>query len=459
MCSRSESKGVSLMEVKDVVSLHGSLRGCVEKAGKGVNITDEAALRRKGIDTLVYNAVHNSDAAVRDEARGLIKAVAASLGAYSASIQNLYEAMGRAEVSGFTVPAINIRGLTYDTARAVFRAAKALDSGAFIFEIAKSEIGYTAQRPVEYTGCILSAAVKEGYKGPVFIQGDHFQINAKKYAEDNAAEVASLKELIKEAVEADFYNIDIDASTVVDLSRETVLEQQRPNFEITADLTSYIRGLEPDGVTVSIGGEIGEVGKKNSTEEELRAFMDGFNGILGEDTKGISKISIQTGTSHGGVVLPDGTIAKVKVDFDTIEALSKVSREVYGLSGVVQHGASTLPDDAFHVFTERGAAEVHLATGFQNMLYDSAAFPADLKEDIYAHLKEHMKSEWAEGQTEEQFIYKTRKKGFGPFKKQMWDLPEETKAAIGGELEERFEMLFKELGCVNNTAIVKKAMG
>ena len=455
------------MEVKDIGALYGSLKGCLEKVDKGVNITDEAALRDGGIDTLVYNAVLNSDAAVRDEARGLIKAVAASLGAYSASIQNLYEAMGRGEVSGFTVPAINIRGLTYDTARAVFRAAKALDSGAFIFEIAKSEIGYTAQRPAEYTACILSAAVKEGYQGPVFIQGDHFQINAKKYNEDKASETASLKELIKEAVEADFYNIDIDASTVVDLSKETVQEQQRPNFEITADLTTYIRDLEPDGVTVSIGGEIGEVGKKNSTEEELRAFMDGLASIIGQGggqgredgVKGISKISIQTGTSHGGVVMPDGTIAKVKVDFDTIEALSKVSREVYGLSGVVQHGASTLPDDAFHHFTERGAAEVHLATGFQNMLYDSLSFPADLRGEIYDHLKEHMKSEWAEGQTEEQFIYKTRKKGFGPFKKQMWDLPVETKAAIGGELEERFGMLFKELGCVNNTAIVKKAMG
>src|SRR3972149_2839339 len=105
--------------------------------------------------------------------------------------------MGRGELEGFTVPAINIRGLTYDTARAIFRSAIRKKSGAFIFEIAKSEIGYTGQRPSEYTACCRAAAIREGYRGPVFIQGDHFQINAKKFGSDRAGEVADLKKLIK----------------------------------------------------------------------------------------------------------------------------------------------------------------------------------------------------------------------------------------------------------------------
>jgi len=37
-----------------------------------------------------------------------------------------------------------------------------------------------------------------------------------------------------------------------------------------------IRDLEPDGITISVGGEIGEVGGKNSTVEELQAFMEGY---------------------------------------------------------------------------------------------------------------------------------------------------------------------------------------
>lgn len=69
--------------------------------------------------------------------------------------------------------------MTYDVARQIFRVANKHNVGAFIFEIAKSEIGYTFQRPSEYASCVLAAAIKEGYKGPVFIQGDHFQFNAK----------------------------------------------------------------------------------------------------------------------------------------------------------------------------------------------------------------------------------------------------------------------------------------
>ncbi|MDH4227209.1 MAG: class II fructose-bisphosphate aldolase [Deltaproteobacteria bacterium] len=444
---------------KSVDELKDSVKAALTvDAGGKATITDEKKLCFEAIDILAYNAAINKDKAVAAEAKRIIRAAAKAFGSPSASIQGLYEAMGRGDCKDFTVPAINIRGLTYDTSRAVFRAAKKNDSTTVLFEIAKSEISYTDQRPEEYAACVLAAAIKEGYKAPVFIQGDHFQINAKKYGEDKKAEIDGLKKLIAEALEAEFYNIDIDASTIVDLSKPSVTEQQRPNFENTAELTAFIRNKEKEkGLSVvSIGGEIGEVGGKNSTEEELRAFMDGYKAALDKKFIGISKISVQTGTSHGGVVLPDGSIAKVKVDFDTIEKLSRVSREVYGLSGVVQHGASTLPDDAFHIFREKAAAEVHLATGFQNLTYDSASFPKALKEEIYEHLRKVHSDEKKAGETDEQFIYKTRKKGFGPFKEKMWMLPRPTIDAIGKELEDRFDLIFKKLNAVNTSAHVKK---
>ncbi|MBI5235141.1 MAG: class II fructose-bisphosphate aldolase [Deltaproteobacteria bacterium] len=446
------------MEYKSTGDIHEAIKGALIDNKNAVQVIDEGKLRSSVIDNLIYNAVFNQDKDIVAESRRLITIAAASLGIRSASIQGLYDAMGSGKCSGFTVPAINIRGLTYDTACAIFRSAIKNRAGAFIFEIAKSEIDYTAQRPAEYTACCIAAAIKEGYKGPVFIQGDHFQVNAKKFASDPAGEVASLKKLIKEAVDAAFYNIDIDSSTVVDLTKADVNEQQRPNYETTATLTEYIRANEPAGVTVSIGGEIGEVGGKNSTEEELRAFMDGYVKALAQGKKGISKISIQTGTSHGGVPMPDGSVAKVKVDFDTIEKLSKTARE-YGLAGAVQHGASTLPDDAFDMFPKRTTAEVHLATGFQNMVYDSASFPQDLKKEIYAHLSIKHADERKAGDTDEQFIYKTRKKGFGPFKERIWNMDAKRKAAIGKELEERFDLLFKKLNAHDTVEYAKKYVG
>ena len=401
------------------------------------------------IDSLVEEAVFASDNQAKEKSQRTIRELALARGIYPASIQGLYEAAGRGLYSGITVPAINIRGITYHVARSVFRAALKDRVGAFIFEIARSEVGYTGQRPGEYAACVLAAAVKEGFKGPVFIQGDHFQVNAGKYASEPEKELNAIKDLTREAVDAGFFNIDIDASTIVDLERPTLEEQQEKNCQVTADMTEFIRSIEPEGIPISIGGEIGEVGKKNSTVEDLRAFMSGYLRLLGPGLKGISKISVQTGTTHGGVVLPDGSIASVKIDFNALEELSRLAREEYGMGGAVQHGASTLPDEAFDRFPQVGALEVHLATGFQNIIYDSPYFPKELLNEISSHLWEKYSSERKQGETEEQFLYKTRKKAFGDFKKEMWSLPEENLVGIMDALEERFSLIFRKLNVVN----------
>lgn len=407
---------------------------------------------KKAIDALIFDAVFETDDEIRKKKFLIVKEIAKAMGAVPSSIQGLYEEMGK-KFLGFTVPAINIRGLTYDVARAIFRKAIERNVGALIFEIARSEIGYTKQRPLEYAACVLAAAVKEGFEGPVFIQGDHFQTVRRYFEKDPEAELNYVKGLIKEAIDAEFYNIDIDTSTLVDLSKPTVYEQQRPNFEHTAMLAEYVRSLEPESITISIGGEIGEIGGKNSTAEEARAYLDGFKNTFKHE-KGLSKLSVQTGTKHGGVVLPDGSIAQVKIDFDTLKTLSEIVRNEYGLSGCVQHGASTLPEEAFDKFPETGTSEIHLATGFQNIIYDSPYLPNDFRQMIYEYLKKECASEKKEGQTEEQFIYSVRKKGFGPFKKEWWSLPENVKDPIMKELEQKFDLLFNKLKVINTKEIV-----
>jgi fructose/tagatose bisphosphate aldolase len=428
------------------------LRKVVAASGKGLEIKDMKGLKDL-MDSLIYDAVF-SEGDRRTALLMLIKEAAKAAGAVPSSIQGLYEDMGRA-YPGFTVPAINIRGLAYDSAKAVFRKAIEMNVGALIFEIARSEIGYTKQRPLEYAAVVLAAAVKEGFQGPVFIQGDHFQLVRKNYLNDPKAETDYVRNLIKEAIEAEFCNIDIDSSTLVDLEKETIREQQRPNFEKTAELAAYIREIQPDGVMISVGGEIGEIGKKNSTPDELKAYLNGFKETFTAG-KGLSKLSVQTGTSHGGVVLPDGTLAKVKIDFDTLRILSDLARKEYGLSGCVQHGASTLPEEAFHMFPETGTSEVHLATGFQNIIYDSKVLPAEFREEVYNFIKQEHAKEKKEGQTEEQFIYSTRKKGFGPLKKKWWDLPANVREPIMRELEAKFGLLFEKLKVGNTKDIVKK---
>src|SRR5262245_6608709 len=421
-----------------------------------VSVTHVDGVTGDLVDKLAWTAVFGADAELRGTARWIIRSLAAASGIRPASIHELYMAMGRGDAGGFTVPAINVRAMAYDTARAVVRSAKKLNAGAFIFEIARSEIGYTEQRPHEYAAVVLAAALRERFVGPLFIQGDHVQTNAKKYnSPERNKELDTLRALIKEEIAAGFYNIDIDTSTLVDLEKPTLAEQQEVNVTVAADFTQFIRSCEPQGVTVSVGGEIGEVGGKNSDVHELHAYMKGYNATLkqrGASLAGISKISVQTGTAHGGFINADGTVrTDVKIDLQTLEELSRVARKEYGLGGAVQHGASTLPPEAFDAFPRVGACEIHLATDFQNMVYEHPQFPKELKAEMYAWLHTNATEEKKPKDTEEQFIYKARKKAIGPFKHQMWRISADARTAIGQSLEERFTFLMKQLK-INDTA-------
>jgi fructose/tagatose bisphosphate aldolase len=438
------------MDIQSLNTLFGP--GVAVRDGR-LTVTNESTIASAAMDTLAQAAVFGAEDE-RDHARWMIWEIGQAVGVRASSIHDLYLARGKGLVHGFTVPAINVRGAAYDTARAIFRTAIKLEAGAFILEIARSEIAYTDQRPAEYVAAMLAAALREGFRGPVFIQGDHFQVNHKKFAVDPDTEVNAVKALAREAIAAGFYNIDIDTSTLVDLSKKSLDEQQRLNYEVGVSILGTVREHEPKGVTISVGGEIGEVGTQNSTVEELRAYMDGFNRTLPNGMEGLSKISVQSGTSHGGVVLADGSIADVKLDLDTLERLSKVARDDYGLAGAVQHGASTLPDTAFHNFPKRETAEIHLATNFQNMLFD--LIPSDLRGEIYAWLSGNAKDERKSTDSDEQFFYKTRKKALGPFKQRLWNLPDPVKAALGKAYDEKFTFLFNQLSIGKTAGIVAK---
>ncbi len=422
------------------------LEGTASIDGDRVVVTDEAAFRAQTIEDLAWTQTFSQDEATVDAARWIIWEASQALGARSASIQDFYAARSRGEFGGLTVPAINIRMDTFDTARKVYETAKAKGVGPVILELARSEQTYTWQRVFEYAPNCLAGAIAAGWVGPVFIQGDHYQFNAKKYAADPEAVTEEIRKACRDAVAAGYLNIDIDSSTLVDLSQPNVDLEQKVNYTVAAEITALIRGLEPVGVTISVGGEIGEVGKTNSTVEDLRAYLDGYRRELDARRPGaigVSKVSVQTGTSHGGTPLPGGGVAEVKLDFSVLKELGEVGRAEYGIAGAVQHGASTLPDSLFHTFPTVETAEIHLATGFQNAVYEHPAFPADLHAEIEAWCFANAADERKEGMTDSQFVYTTRKKAIGPFKRQTWSLP--TKGEILASQAVKLAFLFDQL--------------
>lgn len=446
------------MTVNAIKEILGRLENSIAISQGAVKIID--------LPKLKANIHHLAEISALEEgpkqgvARYLARITALDLGIVPASIHDLYMARGRGDIkTAFVVPAINLRVLTFDAARAVFRAVAKLDAGPVIFEIARSEMNYTDQRPAEYATSIFCAAIAEGYKGPIFLQGDHFQVSVKRYQANHDSEVESLRALIRESIAAGFYNIDVDTSTLVDLDQSTIQAQQVLNTQLSAMFTTYIRSVQPEGVAISVGGEIGEVGGHNSTAEELKAYLDGFADELNNQITGItglSKISIQTGTSHGGIVLPDGKMAQVSVDFDIMKKLSRIARNEYGLGGAVQHGASTLPEDAFGKFVDAEACEVHLATNFMNIFFDKV--PKKLKDKMYAYIKDTFSKEKTDKMTDEQFYYKLRKNALGAFKKESWGLPENVKEDLSATWEQQFLRIFELLGLSGTRKIMNQSI-
>lgn len=432
-----------------------NLKDIIEIQNKKLKVINNERLKKE-LDNIVYTSVFSSDKKLKNLCKFIIQEAAKLNNCLSCSIHDFYLKLSKKETR-FTIPAINIRTLTYEIAQEIFKICKELKAVAVIFESARSEISYTYQEPSEYSSCILAAALKQDYHYPIFIQGDHFQIHRNEFLVNKNKEIKQLESLIKDAIDAEFYNIDIDASTLVNIEEKEEKKQQLPNYEMTAYFIDFIRKNQPPELTINIGAEIGEIGKKNSTPEDLDAFMTGLNNKLKEMNikNSITKISIQTGTAHGGFVLPDGTLAEVNIDFDTIKNLSKISKEKYNLAGVVQHGASTLPKDLFHKFPENNCIEIHLATEFQNIILDHQAFPAHLKEKINMWIKNNYK-ETASKITDEQLIYKRRKNALGPFKKQIWDIDDEAKKEILKTLDSTFEFIFKMLNIKNTAEEINK---
>src|SRR6185436_5446007 len=178
--------------------------------------------------------------------------------------------------------------------------------------------------------------------------------------------------------------------------------------------------------------------------EEFRAFMETFPKALvadGGTRVGISKVSVNSGTYHGGKVLPDGSLAPINVGYDTLRAIADVCRE-YGLAGVVQHGASTLPSEQLSRFPAAGAVEIHLALGFNNLLFDHPRLPQAVKDEIRAYIFEHHAHERAAGETDAQFVYNLRKKSWGGMKERFWDLAADVQEDILASLEEMFRDMF-----------------
>lgn len=394
-----------------------------------------ATLREQELDSAAVELAL-APAGQRHEKAATLRRFAAAAGVYPSSIRPVYRALADHRLSAMTVPAMNLRGLSYVLARAVFRAGARLQAGPVMFELAPSESDIADQSFAEFCSQVLAAAVREGYRGPVFLQGDHFEVEAGP-----GGDLSPLVRRSEEAVAAGMRQIDLDAAGLADGSAASAEERQRPNALATAHMLAHLRAVAGgDGLVV--GGEVGEIGGANTTQQELRIFLEMVARALPEGVRGLDKVSVQTGTRHGGVLNADGSVGEMPIDLELVARLSATARDEFGLPGVVQHGASTLSMAQLAKLPGAGVSEVHLATGIQNLVFDHPALPTALVERMKRELDEENVTHAESGHyqaiaelSERQRFVMNRWKAWGRYKRELWTLEPQVLAAIGDGME------------------------
>jgi len=355
---------------------------CTLDGAELVEITDSEKLQSDVIYTLQYHASVSENEEVKTACIYWIRKIAGAMNITTGSNVDFYDKKASGEYQFFTVPAVNLRMATFHKARALVRAADALELPHLVMELAVSEMGYTAQEKREFVALVKAAYISLGITDrTLYLQADHYQLDPKKYAEDSGKEMQRVKDLIAKAIEAGVYNIDIDASKFeTDDPNKTDRENQAENARLTAELFHFIRQYERENdlpCVISVGGEVGEVGGENTKYPQVNAYLDMVREHMQElgsgDAKGLSKVSINVGSAHGGVLGPDGQpLDVVPLDFTAHHDLYMLGKDPMS-SGehvvTVQHGASTLPKKYFPLFPAMHVGEIHLATGFQNVVW------------------------------------------------------------------------------------------
>ncbi len=385
--------------------------------------------------------------AEKGKLRRELEQTAKSCGLFVGSIAPVYRGMASGAYSGFTVPAVNIRGLVFDLARAAFQAAERVAAGPFIFEIAPSELSAGGQTFDEYAGEIIAAALAQGWQGPVFLQGDHFHLES-----GDPIAIAGMEQLCAHAIRSGFYQIDIDASDLVGEEGASVEERLQPNAGTTAKVVSLVRRLEPLGPQLVLGGEVGRIGGELTTESDFREFLRILAARLQPGVAGLGKVSVNTGTQHGGLLDESGNVGRMPVDFELVGRLSGIARREFGLPGIVQHGASTMSLEQMSRLPGFGVNEVHLATAIQTTVFDHPAFPKPLRERMERELAEsaHDQSGPETKRTEparSSNIF--REHGWlawGRYKSELWGLPAEVRSELREAMTAWFCGVFIALG-------------
>jgi len=286
------------------------------------------------------------------------------------SFHQLYKAVGCGEIiSKFSFPVIDIENNSFEHNCLLFGAMR--DSDAHLVGLQLTCLDDALKTRLKIAK-IIAAALMEKYSGPLFLVSQDIFFHAIEFESDRVGEIEKAQNLVKSAIDSCIFNLNIDASELVDQNKVDVSERMLMNLKMVAmSINIWIRMYEPKGLTVSVGGKISRTNNSMTTEKELGDFIkrllkEGLRLRFNTPGEDICKVTVQTDQidkleeykkldmvaktelKAGGIVLPLGELNNLKLiqeisglgicelQFKLVESLMKIDKlkELFNYLGV-----------------------------------------------------------------------------------------------------------------------------
>ena len=256
----------------------------------------------------------------------LIYSVAWKLNIYFSSLQLVYKAQANHEFSPhFKIPAIDITEDSIPVLRQLFNTMNREKTKFLSLIINPKEMDQNGYFP--YILKILVAAILEDYYGPIFLQTDSIFFDPLSFENNRDILIDQLKTITQNAIKSGIYNLNIDASELVDQEKSVISEKMLMNLKMVAMATNlWVRNFQPKGIIVSVSGKIGKGAAGFIKADEIKEYL---------------KRLLKEGSRLRFVTAGDD-ISKLVVDFrtkeirtsDQIGLLNTISQNEFGLGGI-----------------------------------------------------------------------------------------------------------------------------
>ena len=355
----------------------------------------------------------------RKTAAFYIRAAAEAKNIWFDSLSVFYEHSCSRKFSGLVIPAFNIPGMTFSIARIIFRSYRKYNTGPFIFQLSPLEMADTAQTPWEYSACILAAAMRERYSGPIFIQCNAIKLSDHISPDSSPDRFEPLAILLKDCINAGFYHFVLDDSVIDSLEQSELFSCA--DFGDT--WFSLIRKNSPRVLDIQTGIELVKSPLHPDKQNDLEQY-----------TQWIQSELIQRQA--------ECSVSKILRPFELCENGNDDSEKQNRSHFHVAYCERRKSKSKTQQWTETGVQELHSRRLFQDIIFDHPEFPLGLKEQLRVHLTQEYtigtKPDW----TDDQFYTKLRSRAWRSYKKALWSLDDRTKAIILGELEKTINHYF-----------------